>query len=323
MSELTSQRRFRIPGGENTVIFLYFALTIIFLISAWEGFKFLGKTTDYELELGSTNINLDITRDNSMPHLVSIVAELFDPVRADSPLLIEILFDAAKFTFKYAFFGFIIGTVFGLVLAIIFVHSKFLSRGLMPYVVASQTVPVLALAPMVIIWADQLFHSREQGVAVIAAFLAFYPVTIYALRGLSDVPTTSLELMQSYAASNWEILWKLRFPNAMPYIFTALKITAPASVVGAIIGELPSGIQDGLGGQIINYAQYFATQPKRLWATNLVTAILGIGFFLSIVIIERFVVRWKYSESTFNRVVEGIFRFFISNVKRMVNVNRG
>lgn len=150
------------------------------------------------------------------------------------------------------------------------------------------------------------------GVPIIAAYLAFFPVVIYALRGLSEVPDTALELMQSYAATKWTILWKLRMQNAMPYIFTALKITAPASVVGAIIGELPSGIQDGLGGQIINFSQYYISGPARLWATNVITAVLGIGFFIAVAVAERFVVRWKYADSIFNRIfVDPVINFAV------------
>ena len=127
-------------------------------------------------------------------------------------------------------------------LAILFAHSSLLQRGLLPYVVASQTVPILAIAPMVVIWMSRAGRS-SWSVPMIAAYLTFFPVAIYTLRGLTSVPQTSLELMQTYAASRWEILIKLRLPNALPQIFTALKISATASVVGAIIGELPSGFR--------------------------------------------------------------------------------
>ncbi len=101
----------------------------------------------------------------------------------------------------------------------------------------------------------------------------------------------ALELMRSYAAGRWRILWKLRFPAALPFIFAALKVSATASIVGAVIGELPSSIQDGLGGQILNYSQYYTTQPTGLWATNVIAALLGISFFLAVLIVEKVVVR--------------------------------
>jgi NitT/TauT family transport system permease protein len=93
--------------------------------------------------------------------------------------------------------------------------------------------------------------------------------------------------MRSYAASRWQTLWKLRFPAALPYIFTALKVSATASVVGAIIGELPSGIRDGLGGAILNFNQYYITGPEKLWASILITAVVGIAFYLIIIALER------------------------------------
>jgi NitT/TauT family transport system permease protein len=296
---------------ESRLTVLYFCLIIVIIIGGWEGLKWLGRETNYSLDLGPVQIGLSKTRDLTMPHIRDIIGALGEPAQRNGPPLIQQLTEAALFTFREAFLGFTMGTTLGLLLAIVFAHSRLLQRGLMPYVVASQTIPILALAPMVIIWSDKL-GARAMGVPIIAAYLAFFPVVIYALRGLSEAPDTALELMQSYAASKWTILWKLRMQNAVPYIFTALKITAPASVVGAVIGELPSGIQDGLGGQIINFSQYYVSGPPRLWATNLITAILGIGFFVAVAVAERFVVRWKYADSIFNRIfVDPVINVFL------------
>src|SRR5438477_541964 len=107
----------------------------------------------------------------------------------------------------------------------------------------------------------------------------------------TQVNQPALELMRTYAASRWTILWKLRVPASLPYVFAALKLAATASVVGAIIGELPSGLQDGLGGAIINFNQYYSFEPQELWATNVVAAALGILFFVCVVAAERIVVR--------------------------------
>jgi len=128
-------------------------------------------------------------------------------------------------------------------------------------------------------------------VAVIAAYLTFFPVTVNTLRGLQSVDPRALELMHTYAAGKWAILWKLRVPAAMPYLFSAFKIAATASVVGAIIGEAPSSIPDGLGGAIINFNQYYTLKPENLWATNVIAAALGITFFLIVVVVERLVVK--------------------------------
>ena len=128
-------------------------------------------------------------------------------------------------------------------------------------------------------------------VAVIAAYLTFFPVTINTLRGLHAADRRALELMRSYAAPRRTVLWKLRIPSALPYIFSALRVSASASVVGAIIGELPSGIQEGLGGEILVFHQYYSLDPTQLWATNIIAAALGIAFFMVIAIAERLVVR--------------------------------
>jgi len=242
----------------------------------------------------------------TLPHVGDVVGALFQPVQEGQPILGGILFKAALFTLTEASAGFAIGALIGFALAVIFAHSRLLERGLMPFVVASQTVPILAIAPMVVVWlrpVSEQIYAQGQGpdvrwlpVSVICAYLTFFPVTINTLRGLLSVPSTALELMQSYAATRRQILFKLRIPQALPYIFTALKVSATASVVGAIIGELPSGIPDGLGGTIINFTQYYATGPARLWATNLVAAMCGILAFCVIALAERLLVRWSHPE---------------------------
>lgn len=234
--------------------------------------------------------------DRTMPHLHDIIAQLFEPSRRNGPLLIDVLFDAALFTAKEALVGLLFGAAFGFLLAVIIVHSAVLARGLMPYIVASQTIPILAIAPMVVVGlgAIEIFGwtpSDWQRVSVIAAYLTFFPVTINTVRGLNSADPRALQLMRSYAAGNWWILWKLRVPSSLPYVFAALKVSATASVVGAIIGELPSSIQEGLGGKILNFNQYYATAPENLWATNVVAALLGVTFFLGVVGLERLVVR--------------------------------
>jgi NitT/TauT family transport system permease protein len=223
----------------------------------------------------------------TLPHVHVIVKALFEPSRTDGPLLITVLWHSALFTAKEAMTGFLIGALVGFALAVGLVHSRLAQRALLPYIVASQTIPILAVAPMVVIW----LKAGWQSVAVIAAYLTFFPVTINTLRGLQSAEPRAHELLRSYAATPWQVLWRLRVPASLPYLFTALKVSATASVVGAIIGELPSSIQSGLGGAILNFNQYYSLVPENLWATNLVAAALGIAFFLLVVIAEKLVVR--------------------------------
>jgi NitT/TauT family transport system permease protein len=249
--------------------------------------KAIGEATD--VRIGQFEAN-----DRTMPHLHNVLGQLFEPSRRNGPLLIGVLWDAALFTAKEAAVGLALGALFGFSLGVLLAHSRLLQRGFVPYIVASQTIPILAVAPMVVVWVNPRLPDglKDWGaVAVIAAYLTFFPVTINTLRGLTSVDPRAIELMRSYAANSWSVLWKLRVPAALPYIFTALKIAAPAAVVGAIIGELPASIQDGLGGAILNFNQYYITSPASLWATNLIAALLGIGFFLLVVLAERLVVR--------------------------------
>ena len=264
-----------------------FLAVLAFLWLFWETLKWLGEAT--ELRIGQFEAN-----DRTMPHVHDVLGQLFEPSRRNGPLLVGVLWDAALFTAKEAAVGLALGAAFGFVLGVLLAHSRLLQRGFVPYIVASQTIPILAVAPMVVVWVNPRLPDglKDWGaVAVIAAYLTFFPVTINTLRGLTSVDPRAVELMRSYAASGWSVLWKLRVPAALPYIFTALKIAAPAAVVGAIIGELPASIQDGLGGAILNFNQYYISSPESLWATNLIAALLGIAFFLAVVLAERLVVR--------------------------------
>jgi NitT/TauT family transport system permease protein len=234
-------------------------------------------------------VDLQILNDLNLPPLQSIAEAFLQPARRNGEfLLTRILGEAGLYTWREALFGFVIGTVLGLLLGTGFAHSRLMERALLPYVVASQTVPILAIAPMVVIWLGASFTS----VAVIAAYITFFPVTINTLRGLRSPNPTAVELMDSYAATWWTKLWKLRFPAALPYIFAALKVSATASVVGAIIGELPSGIGDGLGRAILDFSSdYSLVSTPKLWAAIVTAAIVGVIFFVVVSLIERAVLR--------------------------------
>jgi NitT/TauT family transport system permease protein len=259
---------------------------VLALVGLWELYRWVWTSAGW---------NWPFTVDNtSMPHVWTILKAFGQPTQVNQPDLITILFHKAVFTGKEALVGFAVGAVVGFAIGIVLAHSRLLQRGFLPYIVASQTIPILAIAPMVVVWVNPKLPGPLQGwgaVAVIASYLTFFPVTINTLRGLRSADPRALELMRTYAASRWTVLWKLRVPASLPYVFAALKLAATASVVGAIIGELPSGLQDGLGGAIINFNQYYSFEPQELWATNVVAAMLGIVFFLTVVAAERIVVR--------------------------------
>jgi NitT/TauT family transport system permease protein len=261
------------------------ATTVVAMVGFWELYRYVWTTAGW-----TWPFPVDAT---SMPHVWTIAQAFSQPAQVNQPSLAYILFHKTLFTAKEAAVGFGIGALIGFAIGLVLVHSRLLQRSFLPYIVASQTVPILAIAPMVVIWVNPKLPTPLQGwgaVAVIAAYLTFFPVAINSLRGLQSADPRALELMRSYAGGSWRVLWKVRVPASLPYVFSALKIAATASVVGAIIGELPSGIQSGLGGAIINFNQYYSIEPQELWATNIVAAALGIVFFLIVVGAERLVV---------------------------------
>jgi NitT/TauT family transport system permease protein len=249
----------------------------------WEAYRWIGETAGitWPFRVDETN----------MPHIHDMLNAFTEPLQPGGPPLIQQEWHWALFTGKEALLGFALGGVIGFALAVLLAHSRLLRRGLLPYVVVSQTVPILAVAPMVVVGLGTKGVQPWVAVAVIAAFLTFFPVAMNTLRGLLSPDPRSLELMRSYAADRRSVLWKLRLPASLPFVFSALKISATASVVGAIIGETPASIQDGLGGAIVNFNQYYSTGPERLWATNIVCAALGLVFFAAVMIAERLILR--------------------------------
>jgi NitT/TauT family transport system permease protein len=249
----------------------------------WEAYRWFGESVGitWPFRVDATN----------MPHIHDMLNALTKPLQPGGPPLIQQEWHWALFTGKEALLGFALGGVIGFGIAVLLAHSRILRRGLLPYVVVSQTVPILAIAPMVVVGLGTKGVKPWVAVSVIAAFLTFFPVAMNTLRGLLSPDPRSLELMRSYAADRRSVLWKLRLPASLPFVFSALKISATVSVVGAIIGETPASIQDGLGGAIVNFNQYYSTGPERLWATNIVCAALGLAFFGAVVLAERLILR--------------------------------
>ena len=219
--------------------------------------------------------------DVKLPHTWVIALE-FGAADANGMTTLQRLIGAALFTLRNAAIGFALGSLLGLGLAILLVHVRMLERSLVPIIVASQTIPIIAIAPLIVIG----LKADWFGVAIVATYLTFFPVTIAALRGLRAYDPRALELMRSYAASRGAILRKLRLPASRPYLFTGFRIAAPAAVVGAIVGELPSLIQDGLARQIITGMQYYSLNAAFLWAAIVISAVLGIGVYLLVVGVE-------------------------------------
>jgi NitT/TauT family transport system permease protein len=160
--------------------------------------------------------------------------------------------------------GFAIGTAFGIVLAVLIVHGRALRKSLLPWIIASQTVPILAIAPIVIVVLGSLGLKGLVPKALISAYLCFFPLTIGMVKGLTSPETMQLDLMRTYSADRWQTFWKLRWPASVPFLFTSLKVAIAISLVGAIVAELPTGAQAGLGARLLTGSYY--GQTVQIWA---------------------------------------------------------
>jgi NitT/TauT family transport system permease protein len=270
-SRTDSIRRFR-----RTAMFL---LALVLVAAIWELYKLVGP------QEGGTLFGWTIlprANDTAMPHVWEMLSRYAESERPGSstPIAVVVL-QGAWFTFRIALVGFAIGTTLGLGLAILMARFKVVERGLLPYLVISQTVPLIALAPLVVSWGGRLSIGafewpRWLSAAVMGAFLAFFPVAVGTLKGLTSTPPASLELMDSYAASWRQTLFKLRFPAAFPFMIPALKLAATASVIGVIVAEISTGLAGGVGRLIIEYARQATGDPSKVFTAVIVTAVLGL-----------------------------------------------
>jgi len=258
-----------------------FVVFIVAVLVAWEAFKLLAGDSIFvdHQKVWDPPLKVWLASDVNLPHVWMIWNRTMAPLTSGADQSLGgYLVSQAVFTMRESLTGFAIGGVLGIALATLFVHFRLIERAFVPYVVASQTIPIIALAPLIMFFTG---HNASS-VIIIATYLCFFPVTIAMLRGL-----------RSYAASRRSILWKLRFPASLPYLFTALKITATASIVGAIVGEGPGGMQEGLGRALMFFSQQYAISPEKLWASIFVTAGLGILFYLAVVAAEQVVLRGR------------------------------
>ena len=252
---------------------------VLAAFALWEGYKALGRATDDKigpLRLPAT------TDDLAMPHVWTIGQRFLErEVRGSDRTVAQVVLEGMWFTFRVAMTGFVVGVLVGLALAVLMQRFHLAERSLLPFVILSQTVPLVALAPLVVGWGGQLeVFGREwepwMSVAVISAYLAFFPVAVGALRGLQSPSRASEELMESYAASHRQTLRVMRFPAAVPYLVPALKLAAAAAVVGAIVAEISTGTRGGIGRLIIEYARQGTSDPVKVFTAIIGAAALGL-----------------------------------------------
>jgi NitT/TauT family transport system permease protein len=261
-------RRLR-NGG---VSLLWAIAGIALVIVMWELVKWLG---------GVITVPFN-TSDTTMPHVWTMVSGFWEPeVRGSDTTVLQAVISAAWYSLQIAAGGFIIGVAIGLLLAIVMQRFDLAERGFLPFVIASQTVPLIALAPLIVgignrISIGPLSWGTTQSVMFIAAYLAFFPMSVGALRGLKAPTATSLELMRSYSATPRQMLFTLRFPASIPYLVPAMKVSAAAAVVGTVVAEISTGVRGGIGRLIIEYAREITGSPAKVYVAVFGAIALGL-----------------------------------------------
>ena len=263
------------------------ALGILAVAVAWEGYKLLGPEGGLTIgaiegETGSGVMILPRTHDRAMPHLWDMVARLFQSTSGgDTAPLAASVASAALITLGIAAVGWLIGVAVGTALGVLMQRWRLAEWGLLPWIVISQTVPLIAFAPVINVIGNQIDRGgfpwpQWVSVAVIASYLAFFPVAIGALKGLGSPDRIHTDLMRSYAAGYWPTLLRLRFPAAVPYLLPALRLAAANAVLGAVVAEVSIGMRGGIGRMLIQLAGQGSSDPAAPWGPTFGAIALGL-----------------------------------------------
>jgi NitT/TauT family transport system permease protein len=266
-------------GRARTVLTAVVAFAL--LVVLWELAKLV--LPDEGVLLGDTRI-LPRTDDAAMPHVWTVLARLFEPEVAGAEIARTVgaaVASGALFTLGLALGGLLLGGVLGMLLALAMQRFGLLERAMLPYVVASQTVPLIAIAPLVAGWGGKIAimgwsWQPWASVMVISSYLAFFPVAVGMLRGLNAPTKADVELFRALAAGWWTTLLRLRLPASVPFLVPAVRLAAAAAVVGAIVAEISTGTRGGIGRLIIEYQQSATGDPSRLYTAILGAAVLGL-----------------------------------------------
>ena len=253
----------------------------VLLIVVWELAKLVLPAAG--VTIGDTRV-LPRTDDSAMPHVWTVLGRLTEPEVAGAATTRSVaaaVASGALFTLGLALGGLLIGGVSGVLLALAMQRFGLLERAALPYVVASQTVPLIAIAPLVAGWGGNIAilgwsWQPWASVMVISAYLAFFPIAVGMLRGLTSPARADVELFRTLAAGWWTTLLRLRLPASVPHVVPAVRLAAAAAVVGAIVAEISTGTRGGIGRLIIEYAQSATGDPSRLYTAILGAAVLGL-----------------------------------------------
>ena len=218
------------------------------------------------------------------PHQVA--AELWKGIAGQKVTSKRSLVYHGYVTFRGTMMGFALGIALGVALAVAIVRFRVMEMSVMPWAIISQTIPIVALAPMILVVSNQMgIESREVPKAIISAYLSFFPVLVSMVTGLRAPDQMQLDLLRTYGASEGQTFWKLRLPASMPYFFASLKVAVAAALIGTIVGELPTGAIEGLGARMLIGSQF--GEPLIMWASLFAAAILAAGLIVLVGMIER------------------------------------
>lgn len=217
------------------------------------------------------------------PH--QVLSELWKTVAETAVTSKRSLLYHSWVTVSSSLLGFVFGSALGILLAVAIVHVKSLEKSLLPWIIASQTVPILAIAPIIIVALGSLGLVGLVPKSTISAYLCFFPVTIGMVKGLTSPDHMQLDLLRTYNASRWQTFWKLRWPAAVPFLFASFKVAVAISLVGAIVGELPTGAQAGLGARLLAGSYY--GQTVQIWAALFAAATVAAAMVAGVGIAER------------------------------------
>ncbi|WJL94545.1 ABC transporter permease subunit [Microbacterium sp. ET2] len=289
-------------GGRRGAAWLWGVVGVAAVILLWEMYKLLAPENG--VIVGDVRV-LPRTTDLAMPHVWDMVVRLAEPVtRQDgSPPLWTAVALAALTTLGIAAAGWLVGLVVGMALALVMQRWRLAEWGLLPWIILSQTVPLIAFAPIVRSWGSRIEIAGAQwqdwmSVAVIASYLAFFPIAVGALRGLQSPERLHAELFQTYSAGYWQTLWRLRLPAAVPYLLPALRLGAANAVVGAVVAEVSTGLQGGIGRLLIQFAGQASGDPAKAWGPIFGAVALGLIAAGSIAVLGVILKNYRRGEVT-------------------------
>ncbi|MBB5632523.1 NitT/TauT family transport system permease protein [Cryobacterium mesophilum] len=277
------------------------ALGIVFVGVAWEVYKLVGPEKGFTVgEL----ILLPRTNDLSMPHIATMFERLSEPLTgaSNSIFMWQAVVEASEFSLYVAAVGWIIGVSVGLLLALVMQRFRTAQSAVLPWIILSQTVPLIAIAPLVRRWGAQIqfgdfVWENWMSVALIASYLAFFPVSIGALKGLNSPDTNHVELFRSFGVGWWKTLVKLRIPASVPYLMPALQLAAANAVIGTIVAEVSIGLKGGIGRMVIEFAGAAGGDPGKPWAPIFGAVAIGLIAAGVVAVLGLFVRRYRRGET--------------------------